>query len=42
MIILVQNFLSLGLTTRDMPVKFAAAGDYVTGAMHGIDMAHVT
>ena len=30
------------MTTRDEPVRFAAAGDYVTGTIHGVDMAHVT
>lgn len=29
------------LTCRDDPVKFAAAGDHVTGSIHGVDMAHV-
>lgn len=31
----------LGLMTQEEPVKFAAAGDHVTGALHGIDIEHV-
>ncbi|XP_066919591.1 HBS1-like protein [Clytia hemisphaerica] len=37
-----ENGMVKGLTTRDEGVRFAAAGDYITASMHGVDMAHVT
>lgn len=37
-----ENGMLKALTTRDEPVKFVAAGDYVTASVHGVDMAHVT
>uniref|UniRef100_T2M2X7 HBS1-like protein n=1 Tax=Hydra vulgaris TaxID=6087 RepID=T2M2X7_HYDVU len=30
-----------GLSTRDEPVNFVAAGDHVTASIHGVDMTHV-
>lgn len=31
-----------GLQSRELPVTFAAAGDHITGALHGVDMDHLS